>query len=110
MEPVLTGLLQFGIGGAMAAAVLVLSWWNLTRTIPKLLDQREADLIWARARIAATEDRVATAEARFLDALEKQEQRHTEQLEQQQESFKSALESVGRKIESLTGAIACRKP
>jgi hypothetical protein len=101
VESILTGLLQFGIGGAMAAAVLALSWWNLTRTIPKLLDQRESDLIWARGQLDAVRHEFTAALREVSDSMRTAEAKHTEQLRVQAEAFKAAMDSVAKKIESL---------
>jgi len=38
MDAITQGLLNFGIGGAMAAAVLWWAWYRETKTLPALMD------------------------------------------------------------------------
>lgn len=97
MDTILTGLLQFGIGGAMAAAILVLSWWTTTKTIPKLLDQREADLTWARSEIREIR-------TQFLVALKEQQTVFTESVEEIKRICKENCGSAVRQILQAKGS------
>ncbi len=51
MDAVGDKLLQFGIGGIMAAAVIIHGWFMATKIIPQLLAQRDNDLAWCRNQI-----------------------------------------------------------
>lgn len=96
MEPILGELLKFGIGGCMAAAVLFFGWWTATRTIPRLIEAREQDLIWARGQMETLRHEHAALMKEIVDEIET---RHSEQLKQQQEATQRMMDSVIRKVE-----------
>ena len=50
MDTILTGLLNFGVGGAMAGAVVYLVYQALTRTIPELTERHRLELADQRER------------------------------------------------------------
>ena len=97
MDTILTGLLNLGVGGAMAAAVIYLVWYTLTRTIPEqqrlhrveLSEQRERyhQLLHTehetfRESLAAAESRGLAAAAQVCQALQELGREVTEQSRQ----------------------------
>lgn len=93
MDTLLTALLQFGIGGAMAAAVISYLWWLSTKTIPQLIEQTEKDRAWLR-------DEGKQKRTEYLASLTESQKCYRESLHELQETFQATLTRVEARHEA----------
>src|SRR5579864_9752241 len=94
MDGILQGLLQFGIGGIMAATVVWFAWYQSSRTIPALMSQakEERDAVRIDFRQMIVEQR-----QNFIDALAQLENSG----QQASESIIKRMEEMGRSLGAI---------
>lgn len=109
MDAVMSALLNFGVGGVMASAVVYLAWHTTSKTIPGLIGKREDDLHWMREQLEAKRAEYLAAQreqaALFAQALEKQQSAFVAALEKQQSAFDRNESRWAAAVDRLTSEI-----
>lgn len=101
MESFITPFVNLGIGGMMAGVVVYFLHHLVTKVLPQLTAQREADLAWAREEM----DR---KRGEYLAALDKQQTDFCKALEVQRNALLTALERAEGRWEKATNEICDR--
>lgn len=83
MDSITSALLNLGIGGIMAAAVLFLVWHNTTKTIPDLMKE------------------VSQAREKFLTALQLLENNCHQEINKANEIWSSRVEKLSDEIKAI---------